>query len=58
MVHGKLPVPWRPTIWMTVGQEPIVLAVGAGGDGLGIFILVYPFFLLFLPLSGRQFDID
>ena len=31
MVLGKLPVPERPTIWMTVGQGPIVLAVGAGG---------------------------
>ena len=34
MVLGKLPVPGRPTIWMTVGQEPIVLAVGAGGGCL------------------------
>ena len=31
MVLGKLPVPGRPTIWMIVGQRPIVLAVGAGG---------------------------
>ena len=31
MVLGKLPVPGRPTIWMTIGQGPIVLAVGAGG---------------------------
>ena len=31
MVLGKLPVPGRPTIWMTVGQGPIVLALGAGG---------------------------
>ena len=30
MVLGELPVPGRPTIWMTVGQGPIVLAVGAG----------------------------
>ena len=30
-VHVKLSVPGRPTIWMTVGQGPIVLAVGAGG---------------------------
>ena len=30
MVLGKLPVPGRPTIWMTVGQGPIVLAAGAG----------------------------
>ena len=30
MVLGKLPGPGRPTIWMIVGQGPIVLAVGAG----------------------------
>ena len=28
---GKLPVPGRPTIWITVGQGPIALEVGAGG---------------------------
>ena len=28
---GKLPVPGRPTILITVGQEPTALAVGAGG---------------------------
>ena len=38
---GKLPVPGRPTLWMTVGQGPIALAVGAGGGGLGIFTLLY-----------------
>ena len=43
MVLGKLPVPGRPTIWLTVGQGPIVLAVGAGGGCLYIFTLVYPF---------------
>ena len=37
MVLGKLPVPGRPTIWMIVGQGPIVLAVGAGGGCLDIF---------------------
>ena len=26
---GKLPVPGRPTIWITVGQRPTALAVGA-----------------------------
>ena len=31
MVLGKLPVPWRPTIGMIVGQGPTALAVGAGG---------------------------
>ena len=30
MVLGKLPVPGRPTILITVGQGPIALAVGAG----------------------------
>ena len=46
MVLGKLPVPGRPTIRMTVGQGPIVLAVGAGGGGLDTFTLVYPFSFL------------
>ena len=43
MVMGKLPVPGRPTILITVGQGPIALAAGAGGGGLDIFILIYPF---------------
>ena len=46
MVLGKLPVPGRPTIWMTVGQGPTALTVGADGGGLDIFTLIYPFFLL------------
>ena len=46
MVLGKLPVPGRPTIWITVGQGPTVLAVGAGGGCLDIFTLIYPFSLL------------
>ena len=41
MVLGKLPVPGRPTILITVGQGPIALAVGAGC--LDIFTLIYPF---------------
>ena len=40
---GKLPVPGRPTILITVGQGPIALAVGAGGGCLDIFTLIYPF---------------
>ena len=40
---GKLPVPGRPTILITVGQGPPALAVGAGGGCLDIFTLVYPF---------------
>ena len=43
---GKLPVPGRPTILITVGQGPIALAVGAGGSCLDIFTLIYPFFSL------------
>ena len=45
-VLGKLPVPGRPTIWMIVGQGPIVLAVGAGGGCLDIFTLLYLFYSL------------
>ena len=44
-------------IWMIVGQGPIALAVGAGGGCLDIFLSSI-FFLFFLPLSGRQPDID
>ena len=43
MVLGKLPVPGRPTISITVGQGPTTLAVGAGGGCLDIFTLIYPF---------------
>ena len=43
MVLGKLPVPGRPTVLITVGQGPTVLAVGAGWGCLDIFILIYPF---------------
>ena len=46
MVLGKLPVPGRPTIWIIVGQEPIALAVGAGGGCLDIFSLVHHFSFL------------
>ena len=34
MVLGKLPVPRRPTILITVGQGPTALTVGAGGGCL------------------------
>ena len=57
MVLGKLPVPGRPTIWITVGQGPIALAVSAGGGGLNIFTLIYPFSSHF-PLFGRRPDKD
>ena len=52
MVLGKLPVPGRPTILITVGQGPIALAEGAGGGGLDIFTLVCPFF----PLSPSLWE--
>ena len=32
-------------IWIIVGQGPTALAVGAGGGGLDIFTLIYPFSL-------------
>ena len=57
MVLGKLPVPGRPTILITVGQGPIALVVGAGGGGLE-FLLLSILSLLFLPLFGRRLDID
>ena len=51
MVLGKLPVPGRPTILITVGQGPIALAVGAGGGCLDIFTLLYPFSSFSLSLG-------
>ena len=51
MVLGKLPVPGRPTVLITVGQGPIALAVGAGGGGLDIFTLIYPFSSFSLSLG-------
>ena len=48
---GKLPVPGLPTILITVGQGPIALAVGAGGGGLDIFNLIYPFSSFSLSLG-------
>ena len=51
-VLGKLPVLGRPTIWITVGQEPTALAVGAGGGCLDIFTLIYPF----SPLSPSLWE--
>ena len=52
MVLGKLPVPGRPTIWITVGQGPTALAVGAGGGCMDIFTLIYPF----SPLSPSLWE--
>ena len=50
MVLGKLPVPGRPTISITVGQGPIALAVGWGC--LDNFTLIYSF----LPLSPSLWE--
>ena len=43
IVLDKLPVPGRPTIWITVGQGPTALTVGAGGSCLDIFNLIHHF---------------
>ena len=51
MALGKLPVPGRPTILITVGQGPIALAVGTGGGCLDIFTLIYPFSSFSLSLG-------
>ena len=48
---GKLPVPGRHTILITVGQGPIALAIGAGGGGLDIFTLIYLFSSFSLSLG-------
>ena len=58
MVLGKLPVPGRPTIWISVGQGPTALAVGAGGGCFGHCYSHLFFSLLFLPLFGSGPDID
>ena len=52
MVPGKLPVPGRPTIWITVGQGPTALVVGAGVGCLDIFTLIYPFLSSFALSFG------
>ena len=57
MVLGKLPLPGRATIRITVGgggggEGPTALAVGAGGVCLDIFTLIYPFF----PLSPSLWE--
>ena len=54
---GKLPVPGRPTILITVGQGPTALAVGAGGGLFGHFYSDLSFPSSF-SLSGRRPDID
>ena len=54
---GKLPVPGRPTIWVTVGQGSAALTVGAGGV-VKTFLLSSSLSVLFLPLFGRRPDIN
>ena len=46
---GNFPVPGRPTNWITEGQGPTALTVGAGVDCLE-FLLSSILSLLFLPL--------
>ena len=60
MVLDKLPVPGRPTIWITVGQGPTAQAVGAGEGGRGCWYILLSsvLSLLFHPLFGRRPDID
>ena len=41
--RGRKTTIQQPTIWITVGQGPTALVVGAGGDCLDIFTLIYPF---------------
>ena len=55
MVLGKLPVPGRPTICITVGQGPTALAVGAGGV-VWTFLISSIISLLFLPFFERRPD--
>ena len=53
---GKLPIPGRP-IWTKVGQGPTVLASGAGGAVLDIFLSSIIFSFL-SPSLWRRPDID
>ena len=57
MVLGKLPVLGRPTIWITVGQGPTALAVGAEGV-VWTYLLSSILSLLSLPFFGRRPDIE
>ena len=58
MVLDKLPVPRRPTLWITVGQGPTALAEGAGGGCLvGCFGFNGPlrqYFSLYRAVSQRE----
>ena len=52
MILGKLPVPGRPTIRMTIGLGPIALAVDAGGASLDSFA----FLCVFSHLSSSLWE--
>ena len=51
MVLGKLPVPGRPTILISVGQGLTKLAVCAGGGCLDVFTRIYLFSSFSLSLG-------
>ena len=51
-VLGKLPVPGRPPILITVGQGP------TSGGVVWTFLISSVIALFFLPLFGRRPDID
>ena len=57
MVLGKLPVPGRPANLVYSRARASVLAEGAGGGCLAFFLSSI-ISLFFLPVSGRQPDID
>ena len=52
MVLGKLQVRGVLLICLIVGQAPTALAVGAGGDCLDMFTVIY----LFSPLSPSLWE--
>ena len=56
MVLGKLPVPGRPTIWITVGQGPTALAVGAGWGLFGHFYSHLSFLSSFSLSLGKKLN--
>ena len=57
MVLGKLPVPGRPTIWITEGQVPTTHVVGArGGGGGGVVWTFLLSSIFFSPLSPSLWE--
>ena len=53
----NFPVSGLPTNWISVGQGPIALEVGAGRGLVGHYFLTSSIFFSF-PLSGRRPDLD